>query len=76
MTKDLYMKDKPSKTLVHSEDLSFDGKNIIIPSYYSSLIIDYIKDWNLQNQRQIDIEDYVFFKNFLYKVEEYKNQGI
>lgn len=75
MIKELYMKKPSENILVQRDDLKFDGKNIIIPSYYLNVILDYIKDYKLDGVPQVDIEDYQLFRNFLYDIEEYKNQG-
>ncbi len=72
MEKELYLKDK---YLVVSDDLKFDGKNIIIPSYYIDTILDYVKDYKLNGVPQVDVEDYQLFRNFLYDIQEYKNKG-
>ena len=38
-------------------------------------ILDYIKNWKLDGEKQVDVEDYVLFRNFLYDIQEHKNQG-
>lgn len=75
MIKDLYMKNINDKTLVQSDDLKYDGKNIIIPSYYVDTILDYVKDYKLNEVPLVDIEDYQLFRNFLCDVQEFKNKG-
>ena len=75
MQKDLYMKNINDKILVQSDDLKYDGKNIIIPSYYVDTILDYVKDYNLNGVPLVDIEDYQLFRNFLHDVQEFKNKG-
>ena len=75
MIKDLYMKNINDKILVKSDDLKFDGKNIVIPSYYVDTILDYVKDYNLNGVPLVDIEDYQLFRNFLHDVQEFKNKG-
>ena len=75
MQKDLYMKNINNKILVQSDDLKFDGKNIVIPSYYVDTILDYVKDYNLNGVPLVDIEDYQLFRNFLHDVQEFKNKG-
>ena len=75
MIKDLYMKNINDKILVQSDDLKFDGKNIVIPSYYVDTILDYVKDYKLDGVSLVDIEDYQLFRNFLYDVQEFKNKG-
>ena len=75
MIKDLYMKNINDKILVQSDDLKYDGKNIVIPSYYVDTILDYVKDYNLNGVPLVDIEDYQLFRNFLCDVQEFKNKG-
>ena len=69
------MKNINDKILVQSDDLKFDGKNIVIPSYYVDTILDYVKDYNLNGVPLVDIEDYQLFRNFLHDVQEFKNKG-
>lgn len=76
MSQELYIKDKVKNPIViQHDDLKFDGKNIVIPSYYVDVILDYVKDWKLDGVPQVDIEDYQSFRNFLHDIQEYKNQG-
>ncbi len=78
MKKDLYMKTPNEKILVQSDDLKFDGKNIIIQSYYASIVYDYldnvdIKDMNLNDA---DMHDYLAFCSFFEAIMDYKaDQG-
>lgn len=72
MEKELYMKDRYP---IQADDLKFDGKNIIIPSYWVSNICDYIKTADIHDLNDADKEDYKIFRKFLWDVEEYKNQG-
>jgi len=78
MKKDLYMKTPNEKILVQSDELKFDGKNIIIPSYYASIVYDYldnvdIKDMNLNDA---DMHDYLAFCSFFEAIMDYKaDQG-
>ncbi len=76
MEKELTIKDKVMyPVVIQHDDLKFDGKTITIPGYYVNTILDYIKNWKLDGEKQVDVEDYVLFRNFLYDVQEYKNQG-
>jgi len=72
MNKDLFY-NQPYP--VKSDDLKYDGKNIIIPSYYTSTILDYLKTTDTHDMNEADKEDFKAFKNFLYDVEEYKSKG-
>jgi len=60
---------------VKVDDLKFDGKNLIIPSYWLSSILEYLKTTDTHDMNEADKEDFKLLKNFLYDVEEYKNQG-
>jgi hypothetical protein len=74
MEKELTIKDKVTNPIViQHDDLKFDGKNITIPSYYVNIILDYIKDYEVDGVPQVDIDDYISFRDFLYDVQEYKN---
>ena len=76
MEVELTIKDKVIKPIIiQHDDLSFDGKTITIPGYYINTILDYIKNWKVDGEQQVDVEDYVALRNFLYDVQEYKNQG-
>lgn len=76
MQKELYIKEKKqTKVFVKNDDLVFDGKNLIIPSYWAGSIYDFVRsvDENLINEN--DREDFKQFKSFLFDVEEFINQG-
>jgi hypothetical protein len=76
MEKELTIKDKVNnRIIIQHDDLKFDGKTITIPGYYVNTILDYIKYWKLDGEKQVDVEDYVLFRNFLYDIQEHKNQG-
>ena len=76
MEKELTIKDKViNPVVIQHDDLKFDGKTITIPGYYVNTILDYIKNWKVDGEQQVDVEDYVALRNFLYDVQEYKNQG-
>ena len=76
MEVDLTIKDKVTNPIViKHDDLKFDGNTITIPSYYVNSICDYIKDYEVDGVPQVDIDDYIAFRDFLYDIQEYKNQG-
>lgn len=76
MKTELSIKDKvKNPVIIQHDDLKYDGKNITIPSYYVDSLCEYIKDYKTDGVPQVDIEDYQSFRNFLYDVQEYKNQG-
>ena len=76
MEVELTIKDKATPpAIIQHDDLKFDGKTITIPSYYVNTILDYIKDYDLDGVPQVDVEDYVLFRNFLYDIQEHKNKG-
>jgi len=72
MEKELFMDDKYK---IVSDDLKFDGKNIIVPSYWIDNLCDYIKNADIHDLNDADKDDYKIFKKFLWDIQEYKNQG-
>jgi len=74
MIKDLYMKNINDKILVQSDDLKFDGKNIIIPSYYASIVYDYLDNVNIKdmNLNDADMHDYLAFCSFFEAIIDHK----
>jgi hypothetical protein len=75
MIKNLYMKDKSGKIIVAVDDLKFDGKNLIVPSYWNSVLIDYLDAANCDKMKPADREDFNIFKKFLCAVEDYKDEA-
>jgi hypothetical protein len=69
MEKELYLKDKYP---VVSDDLKFDGKNIIIPSYYSDIIHDYLDRVDAKDMNDADYQDYLAFRRFFKDIMNYK----
>ena len=78
MQKDLYMKNINNKILVQSDDLKFDGKNIIIPSYYASIVSDYLDNVNTKdmNLNDADMHDYLAFCGFFEAIVDHKNKNV
>jgi len=74
MIKELYMKNANEKVLVQSDDLKFDGKNMIIPSYYAGIICDYLASVDVKNMdlNEADHHDYLAFCSFFEAVVDYK----
>ena len=72
MIKDLYMKNINDKILVQSDDLKFDGKNIIIPSYYDGVICDYLNRVDVKGMDDADHQDYLAFRKFFEGIMNYK----
>jgi len=80
MQKELYIKDKKqTKVVVKNDDLVFDGKNIVIPSYYADIISEYLANVDLKtaNFNDADMHDFLAFCSFFEAVTDYKaaNQG-
>lgn len=75
MIKNLYMNDKNGKILVAVDDLKFDGKNLIVPSYWTSVLIDYLDVTNIEKMKAADQEDFNTFKKFLSVVQDYKAEA-
>jgi hypothetical protein len=78
MIKDLYMKNINEKILVQSDDLKFDGRNIIIPSYYAGIVSEYLANVDLKaiNFNDADMHDYSAFCAFFEAVVDHKNKNI
>ena len=74
MIKELYMKKADEKIVIQSDDLKFDGKNIIIPSYYASIISEYLNnvDVGTANFSDADYHDYLAFCSFFEAILDYK----
>lgn len=80
MQKDLYIKENLQKNIViKNDDLVFDGKNIIIPSYYAGIISEYLANVDLKAAgfNDADMHDYLAFCSFFEAIIDYKaaNQG-
>jgi hypothetical protein len=73
MIKDLYMKNINDKILVQSDDLKFDGINIVIPFYWASSIDDYLSKVNINQMEQADIDELRELKAFISDVLDYRN---
>lgn len=72
------MSNIQNKVIIQSDDLKFDGKNITIPSYYSSIISDYLDNVNTKdmNLNDADMHDYLAFCSFFETIMDYKaNKG-
>jgi len=63
---------KGVKKVIQVDDLIFDGKNLIIPSYWTDCVLDYVSNFNQSSATQADSEDFVNFKKFLTAVQESK----
>lgn len=72
MKKDLYMKNPNEKIVIQSDDLKYDGKNIIIPSYYDSIIHDYLDRVDVKDMNDADHQDYLAFRKFFEDIMNYK----
>jgi hypothetical protein len=75
MIKNLYMNDKTGKIIVAVDDLKFDGKNLIVPSYWTSVLIDYLDATNFDKMKAADREDFNIFKKFLCAVQDHKDEA-
>ena len=76
MIKELYMNKTNEKVVIQSDDLKFDGKNIIIPSYYAGVICDYLANVNVKNMNLNDADqhDYLAFCSFFEAIMDYKTE--
>jgi len=76
MEKDLYMKDPKKKIVLQNDDLIYDGKSFIIPSYYGGVIADYLATVNTKDMNDADKQDFIAFRNFFEAVLDLKyNKG-
>jgi len=76
METELTIKDKvKNPVIIQHDDLKYDGKTITIPSYWVDSLCEFIKNHNVSNETEADVEDYKLFRNFLWDVQEYKNGG-
>jgi len=75
MIKNLYTNDKTGKIIVAVDDLKFDGKNLIVPSYWTSVLIDYLDATNCDKMKAADREDFNIFKKFLCAVQDHKDEA-
>jgi len=76
METELTIKDKvKNPVIIQHDDLKFDGKTITIPTYWVDSLCEYIKDYKTDGELEADVEDYIAFRNFLWDIQEYKNQG-
>jgi len=72
MIKELYMKESQGEAVIRSDDLKFDGKNIIIPSYYDSVIYDYLDKVDTKDMSDADKHDFLAFRSFFGAIIDYK----
>ena len=76
METELTIKDKvKNPVIIQHDDLKFDGKTITIPTYWVDSLCEYIKDYKTDGELEADVEDYIAFRNFLWDIQEFKNQG-
>ena len=70
------MSNIQNKVIIQSDDLKFDGKNIIIPSYYDGVICDYLNRVDVKGMEDADHQDYLAFRRFFEAIMDYKaNKG-
>lgn len=77
MKKDLYMKKANENIVIQSDDLKYDGKNIIIPSYYAGIISEYLANVDLKaaSFNDADKHDFMAFCSFFEAILDYKDKG-
>lgn len=70
------MSNIQNKVIIQSDDLKFDGKNIIIPSYYDGVICDYLNHVDVKGMDDANHQDYLEFRRFFEAIMDYKaNKG-
>jgi len=72
MKKDLYLKSPEEKIVIQNDDLKYDGKNIIIPSYYAGVIHDYLAYVDHKALPEPDRVDYLAFLKFIKDILDHK----
>jgi hypothetical protein len=75
MKKDLYIENDGSRVLIRVDDLKYDGKNIVIPSYWADSIYDYMRQVKTSGLADADIDDFNSFMDFITKVTDYKSDN-
>jgi len=75
MEKEIFLTSKSSKAVaVRNDDLVFNGKDILIPSYYAPLVLDYISEASVDAWNEADQEDFNQFKKFFKDVVLFKEE--
>jgi len=75
MQKNLYLNKNTLNAVIQRDDLKYDGKNLIIPSYWVGSLQDFVSAVNINSIPEADRQDLNQFKDFLFDIEEYNNQG-
>ena len=77
MEKEIFSTSKSSKVAaVRNDDLIFNGKDILIPSYYAPLVLDYISETSTEAWNEADREDFDQFKKFFKDVISFKERKV
>jgi hypothetical protein len=75
MIKDLYLSQPKKRTIVQKDDLKYDGSNLVIPSYWTDSLFDFLARVNKEKIEPADLEDLSSLKHFLADVIEHKAEG-
>ncbi len=77
MEKELYLSGQAAKeAIIKNDDLVFDGKNIKVPSYYASVVLDYIEKAPVKTWSEADQEDFLQFKSFFEDVAGFMERRV
>jgi hypothetical protein len=77
MEKELFLASKSTKAaVIQNDDLIFNGKDILIPSYYASLVLDYVSKAPVETWNEADQEDFKQFKQFFNDVVTFKEEKV
>jgi len=77
MEKELFLASKSTKAaVIQNDDLIFNGKDILIPSYYASLVLDYVSKAPVESWNEADQEDFKQFKQFFSDVVTFKEKKV
>ena len=76
MEKNLYLvpKQEHAPIRVQTDDLKYDGKNLIIPSYWTETLLEFVST-PANTIDQNDTDDHITLVEFLTKVKESQNEN-
>ncbi len=76
MERHLYLVPKTEQTpiRVQVDDLKYDGKNLIIPSYWAETLLEFVST-PANTIAQNDTDDHITLVDFLTKVKDSQNEN-
>lgn len=73
MKRELYLAEG-KRDIIRNDDLVFNGKDILMPSYYASLVLDYVSKAPVETWNDADKEDFLQFQTFFKDVVKFKEE--